>query len=139
MARDPLHSVLRLRKLAADEARRALTAAILREGLAQSAADAVEHEIARETALACSLAVDDAAVEAFGTWLTCARQRAEASRGAAERAEAETARARAALNLARAGLEAAEALASQRASSEAMATARREQHALDDLTRRRRE
>ena len=45
-------------------------------------------------------------------------------------------RARAAMNLARAGLEAAEALAAGRATQAAEAEGRREQHALDDLARR---
>jgi hypothetical protein len=139
MPRDPLPTVLRLRRLANDEARRAVSDATARETLAQGAADRVEHEIARETALACSLAADDSAVEAFGAWLTGARQRAAATRETAERAGAETARARAALNIARAGLEAAEALAAGRLDAAAATQARREQHALDDLTRRKRE
>lgn len=138
MSRDPLQTVLRLRRLASIEARRAVSDAVARETLAQRVADMAEDEIARETALACVLEASDAAVEAFGAWLTCARQRAEAARSAAERAGAETARARAALNLARAGLEAAEALAAGRVEAAVAAQARREQHALDDLTRRRR-
>lgn len=135
MPRDVLPSLIRLRRLARDETRRALTAAVQREGLAHAAANDAEREIARETELACNLEADDAAVEAFGAWLAGARQRAELARGTAERAEADTARARAALSLARAGLEVAEALASGRAAREAEAEARREQHALDDLTR----
>ena len=138
MPRDPLQTVLRLRRLANDEARRAVSDAVTQETLAQRVADMVEDEIARETALACKLEADDAAVEAFGAWLTCARQRAEATRNAAERAAAETARARAVLNLARAGLEAAEALLASRLDAAAAAQARHEQHALDDLTRRQR-
>ena len=137
MPRDPLQTVLRLRRLANDEARRAVSDAVAQETLAQRVADMVEDEIARETALACKLEVDDAAVEAFGAWLTCARQRAEATRNAAERAGAETARARAALNLTRAGLEAAEALVAGRLETAAAEQARRGQHALDDLTRSR--
>jgi len=136
MPRDVLQSVLRLRRLAHGEAVRALSSALSQETHAQSAADAVEREIARETEIACNLAADDAAVEAYGAWLTGARHRAEVARAAAERAEAETARSRAALNLARAGLEAAEALAADRAAQDAEAETRREQHALDDLTRR---
>jgi hypothetical protein len=137
MARDTLQALLRLRRLAHDEARRALSAAVAQEALALAAADATEREIARETELACRLEADDAAVEAFGVWLVEARRRAEATRDAAERAEAETARARATLNLARAGLESAEAVAAERAGLVAKAEARREQHALDELTRRR--
>lgn len=138
MRPESLRTLLRLRGIARDEARRVLDVAVSRQALAQAAADAAEQEIARETELACNLAADDAAVEAFGAWLAGARQRAAAARDAAERTEAETARARAALTLARAGLEAAEALDSDRAAQEAEATARREQHALDDLTRQRR-
>ncbi len=138
MPRDPLQAVLRLRRIANDEARRAVSDAVAQETLAQRLADMVDDEIARETALACSLEADDAAVEAFGAWLTYARQRAEAARNAAERAEAETARARAVLNLARAGLETAEMLLARRVDAAAAAQARREQHALDDLTRRQR-
>ncbi len=138
MPRDPLQTVLRLRRIANNEARRAVSDAVAQETLAQRLADMVDDEIARETALACRLEADDAAVEAFGAWLTCARQRAELARNAAERAGAETARARAVLNLARAGLEAAEALLADRQDAASAAQARGEQHALDDLVRRQR-
>jgi len=124
-----------LRRLAADEAKRDVAAALGREAQAEMAAVAAEREIARETELAMALEADDAAGEAFGFWLSGARLRLCAARDAAERAGAETARARAALNLSRAGLEAAEELAAGRAQAEAEIRARREQHELDDLAR----
>ncbi len=136
MARDPLPTLLRLRRLAADEAKRALAEALGREAQAEAVAVGAEREIARETEIAMGLEADDAAVEAFGRWLTGSRRRVAGAREAAERAGAETARARAALNLTRAGLEAAEELAAGRARVQAEAKMRYEQHALDDLTRR---
>ena len=138
MRDETLQALLRVRHLASDEARRTLSEALARETLAQEAADAMEREIARETALACSLDADDAVVEAFGAWLPGARARAEASRSAADRAAAETARARAGLKLARSGLEAAEALAAEHLAAKKEADARHEQHSLDDLAQRQR-
>ena len=139
MRDEALQALLRVRRLASDEARRTLGEALARETQAQDAADAVDREIARETDLACSLDADDAVVEAFGAWLSGARVRAEATRKTAERAAAETARARAGLKLARSGLEAAEALAAEHRAAKREADAQREQHDLDDLTRRRRQ
>jgi hypothetical protein len=138
MRDEVLQALLRVRRLATEEARRTLSEALARQALAEEAADAMEREIARETALACSLDADDAVVEAFGTWLPGARGRAEASRNAADRAAVETTRARAELKLARSGLEAAEALAAKHLAAEREANARREQHELDDLTQQRR-
>lgn len=139
MARDPLPTLLRLRRLAHDEARRALTEAVAREAAATDIADAIDREIGRETTLASSLDTDDAVVERFGLWLTGARHRAAAARAHAERLESDTARARAAMTLARAGVEAVESLAADRAAADRDAAMRREQHALDDLARRKRE
>lgn len=139
MARDPLPTLLRLRRLAHDEARRALAEAVAREAAATAIADAIDREIGREIKLASSLDADDAAVERFGLWLTGARQRAAAARANAERSESDTARARAAMNLARAGVEAMESLAADRAAADHDMRMRREQHALDDLTQRKRE
>ena len=138
MRDEALQALLRIRRLASDEARRNLGEAQAPEALAQEAADAMEREIARETALACSLEADDAVVEAFGAWLPGARTRAAASRSAADRAAADTARARAGLKLARSGLEAAEALAAEQHAAKNEADARREQHSLDDLAQRQR-
>ena len=134
-----LQAVLRLRRIASDEARRLVTEAVSREDAARETADDAEREIVRETALACSLEVDDTAVETFSAWLAEARLRAEAARKAADRAAAETTRARAALRLARAGLEATEALVAVRSAEQGAVEAQREQHDLDDLTRDRKE
>ena len=69
MSRDPLPTLLRLRRLVTDEAKRALAEAVGREMEMEAVALGLEEEVARETGLAMSLEGGDAAVEACGAWL----------------------------------------------------------------------
>jgi flagellar export protein FliJ len=135
---DPLDALLLLRRLALDEAKRALASALEAEDGAAGAVSAAEMEIAHETRSAeAALDQGDAQVEAFARWLRVARGRLAKLRLSYERAGAETARARAALTAARAAHEAAVLARQERADA---ATARRlaeEQAELDEAAQRR--
>ena len=69
MKSDPLASLLRLRRLTADQARRELAECLRAESEAKQAIAAIDAKIARETEVATSLAGGDAEVEAFAAWL----------------------------------------------------------------------
>lgn len=138
MARDPLSTLLRVRRVALDEARRALADCLDAEAAAAEALTRAEAEILRERAAAASLDADDAAVEAFAGWLRLARGRAEQARLAHERVTAETARARAIVALARGSFEAAQTALDQKADDEREAWQRREQLSLDEAIHSRR-
>ena len=95
MTRDPLEALLRLRRMAADEARRGLAECLRIESEAAAAVAAIEAAIARETAAATSLAAGDAEVEAFAAWLRRIRPKQHAALAAEDEAETATVRARA--------------------------------------------
>lgn len=103
MPRD-LSSLLRVRRLALDEARRALAASLGAEAVAEATARDAERAIEAESDAAHVLTADDSTVEAFAAWLPQARRRADLAREAVATAQAETSRARAGLTLARAAL-----------------------------------
>lgn len=137
MARDPLPALLRVRRMALDEARRLLAARLQEEADAEADALGAERAILTEADAARALTADDGVVETFAAWLPGARRRAEAARAAQEAAQAETSLARAGLQLARAAVEAAEALQTRQAEGRAAEAARKEQIALDDMAPRR--
>ena len=129
---DPLETVLRIRRVTVDDAKRALAALLRAVDAAQAHADAAERLILAEG----ELAVDtegDGAVEAFAAWLPVGRAAAAAARAAHERLQADVARARAALTAARAAAEAAESLLARRAAERAVAEGRRVQAAMDEV------
>ena len=80
MTRDPLEALLRLRRVAADEARRGLAESLRVEGEAAAAVAAIAAAIERETEVATSLAVGDAEVEAFAAWFRRASARSSKRR-----------------------------------------------------------
>jgi tRNA U55 pseudouridine synthase TruB len=137
MARDPLLTLARLRRLAVDEVRRALAARLEDEAEADRAVASLEELIARETETASHLSGDDAVVEAFGRWLVGARRQVAAARTTQERARVEVVRARAALAAARAGAAAVDEQIARDAAERAAQQARRDQQVLDDMSRRR--
>ncbi len=137
MSRDPLPALLRVRRMALDEARHRLAATLQAEADAEADALAAERAILTEADAARALTADDGVVETFAAWLPGARRRAEAARAAQEAAQAETSLARAGLQLARAAVEAAEALQSRQAEDRAAKAARKEQITLDDIAMRR--
>ena len=134
--RDPLRSVLRIRREAVDDARRALSECLIAETARAAAADCAEAVIGRELELASRLSGTDSTVEAFARWLPLAREMAERARVAHDRAVLETGRARACLAAARAAAKVVEELQARRAAERDADIRRREQHEQDDQSRR---
>jgi flagellar export protein FliJ len=137
MARDPLAALIRLRRLACDEALRDLAAALDAESRAVAAIAVLQQAMAREEEAASDLGADDLAVEAFGRWFRRAQAELASAELARNQAEAETARARVILSGARAALEAAEAELQRRATAEQALRLRTEQAALDEMAQQR--
>ena len=136
MIRDPLESLLRLRRLAVDEARRELGACLRAEGEATRAVAAIEEAIGRELAAAADLAKGDADVEAFGVWLRRIRPKQKAAEAAETAAEAETVRARAVLSAARAAVRAAEVMLEKHEAARAAQQEHQAQNQIDEVAQR---
>ena len=132
MARDPLATLLRVRRLALDEARLSLANCLDAEAVAVRTITEAEAEIVRERATAASFDTDDTAVEAFAAWLRVARGRSERAAAVHERLMAETTRARAIVAVARGSFEAAQSALEQQAEHAREARQRREQLSLDE-------
>ena len=136
MKSDPLASLLRLRRLTADQARRELADCLRAETEAKQAIAAIDAEIARETEVATSLAGGDAEVEAFAAWLRRIRPSQQAGRVAEAATVAQTTEARAVLAMARAAVRAVEELLTQRGAEERMAAERQDQRDIDEVAQR---
>jgi hypothetical protein len=130
---DPLDTVLRIRRMALDDAVRCMAACLRAEDSAGQAAKAADAAIEAECESAADLAGEDAAVAAFAAWLPVGRACAAACYAALETAVAETGRARAAMTITRAAAEAASSLADRRAAERKMAVERRAQAVLDEI------
>ena len=136
--RNPLASLLRLRRTAVDAARQDLAACLSAEETAERAVAELKAAIARETEAACSLATDDADVEAFAAWLRQVRPRQAEAHAAHDRARDETARSRAALAAARAAERAAEVMLDKRTAEQRAEAEKRAQREIDEGAQRRR-
>jgi len=136
MKRDPLAAVLRLRRLAMEDASRDFAECLRSEAEAGKAVAAVEAAIERETDIASSLEAGDAVVEAFGAWLKRARKDLRAAQTMREHTENETARARATLAVARAAVKATEHLIAEQNAAAGLQAARQEQRELDESGRK---
>lgn len=132
MSRDALATLIRVRRLACDDAQRQLVSALAAEARAQQLAHKVERAIARETEAASDTDSSDAMVEAFGAWLPGARRELEDARRALVSTQAEAMRARAELTASRTALESVEALQKQRHEAARQAAERNLQRELDD-------
>ncbi|HEY5301210.1 MAG TPA: hypothetical protein VIJ55_11085 [Acetobacteraceae bacterium] len=133
-----LGALLRLRRLAREDAIRDLGVCMAADAAASAAVARIDASIAAENEAAARLDADDIAVEAFGRWFRKVRQERDAAAAARERAEAETVRARAVLGAARAALAGMEAELSRRAEEARAAALRREQAVIDEHAGRRR-
>src|SRR5690349_2668678 len=136
MSREPLEALLRLRRLAADQARRGLAECLRVESEAAAAVAAIEAAIEHETEAATSLAAGDAEVEAFAAWLRRIRPKQRSAEAAEETAEAATARARGVLSAARAAVRATEQMLEKHAAAIQGEAERRAQAALDEIAQR---
>lgn len=132
MARDALHSLLRLRRMALDGAQRTLGLCLAQEEAAGQSVIRAEAAIARETGIA-EQSSEDGEVEAFAAWLPVGRRARQEAEAARDLAAKETALARAALTLARSAVEAAEDLIERRAVSQRQLAERRAQAVLDEV------
>ncbi len=135
MSRDPLQTVLRLRKTAVDTARADLVAHEAQMQAALAAVRRAEAAIAEEMAVASRLDADDGAVEAFARWLPRGRAATDEARARAGRADEACSLARARLTVARSAHEAVESLIQRRDAAAQGETDRRDQLALDELAR----
>ncbi len=129
---DPLETVLRIRRVTVDDAKRNLAALLRAASAAQAKADAADALILAEGELAANTDGDHA-VEAFAAWLPVGRAAATAARAAHEQVQSDMAKARAAVTVARAAAEAAESLLARRAAERAVAERRRTQAAMDEV------
>jgi flagellar export protein FliJ len=133
MESDPLLALLRLRRLATDEARRVLAECLHAETEAAGRIRAVELAIAQETETASRLDGDHRMVEEFGSWLRCARAERQSAEADLTLARAQTGEARAVLGASRAALRAVEELLAKRAAEHRAEMQRAEQQSLDEL------
>ena len=136
MKQDPLESLLRLREVAVDEARRGLADCLRIESDAAAAVAAIEAAIERETEAASSLAAGDTEVETFAAWLRRIRPKQQAARAAEEAAEAATAEARAVLGAARAAVRAVEQMLENKAKAAHEEAMRKAQGQIDEVASR---
>ncbi len=134
--RDPLATVLRIRRITVDDARRQLGVAIRAEEQANMAVLAAEAAIGAEGEAAADLMAGDGAVEAYARWLPVGRAQVAEAQSAAERARSEVALARAALTLARAAAESADSLLTRRREAAQLEVVRREQLQTDEVAGR---
>lgn len=114
MARDPLVTLIKVRRQACDDATRKLATALANEDKAERGAHEIERSIAEEMAAASHPDGSDAMVEAFGAWLPRARKQLEGARHTLADRQAETARLRAELTACRTALESVETLQQKR-------------------------
>ena len=135
MPRDPLATLIKVRRLACDEAMRKLASALANEDKAERGAHEIERTIAEEMAAASHPDGSDAMVEAFGAWLPQARQQLEGARRVLADRQAETVRVRAELTACRTALESVEALQEQRRLATARAVERAEIREIEDRRR----
>ena len=114
MARDPLETLIKLRKLACDEAQRNLVEALALEHRAEQMCHRVERTIAQEAEAATDVNGSDAVVEAFAAWLPGARKQLASARQVLQDRQVETMRSRAELTACRTALETVETLQKER-------------------------
>jgi flagellar export protein FliJ len=137
MMRDPLESLLRLRRLAVDQARRGLADCLRVESQAAHAVAAIETAIDHETDVATDLASGDAEVETFAAWLRRIRPKQDAAHAAEAQAEASTAQGRAILAAARAAVRAAEEMLGEHAAARLVEEEHQAQREIDEAAQRR--
>lgn len=132
---DPLPTLLRLRRLAVDQARRALADCLRSETEAREAVRETEAAIAREQEAASQPTGDDQTVEDFAVWLRRARSDLAHAAEALLVAETRTQEARIALVSERSAMETVETMIARHDTEKAAQAMRQEQAALDETVR----
>jgi hypothetical protein len=134
---DTLQTLLRLRRLAVDKARRGLADCLQQETAAEEKMRELAAEIDRETDAVCQSAGDDRMVEHFAAWLRRARFQQDTAAGVLLTAQTHTLEARAVMTAGREAVEVVESLIAQRNAEQTAAALRREQAILGEAGRRR--
>lgn len=137
MARDPLHVVLRLRRIQQDAARAELAESVRAEANAAEHVARLDARLADEAAAAELLAGDDVVRAAYPVWLAHARSMARDACAALDAASGQLAKSRMQLADARAATRVVEALLARHDDARREARAREEQRALDEAGSRR--
>lgn len=114
MPREPLATLIKVRKLACDDAQRKLVASLALEDCAEQMSHRVQRSIAQEMQAASDVNGSDAMVEAFAAWLPAARQELAKAQQVLLDRQAETMRTRAELTACRTALETVETLNNER-------------------------
>jgi len=127
--------LLKMRRMAVDEARQAVADCLAREDAAEKALAEAQAALARET-LAAQASASDGEVEAFAAWLPYGRRAVQNAQAAKDAAAAETALGRAALTLARSAAEAVETVIEERREALKARRERGEQSVLDEAGQR---
>jgi len=130
-----LDTMMRMRRMVVEEARRDLLACIQAETAAADRERAAMNALHDERDLASAPDTDDAAVEAFARWLPVGNKALETAREALGRAVGASTQARARLNAARAAEEAVQRRIETLAEAEREEFLRREQAELDEAAR----
>jgi flagellar export protein FliJ len=133
---DPLQILLRLRRLAMDQARRGLADCLRSEAEASQAVHEIAAAIDRETNTVCETVGDDRMVDNYAAWLRRARIEQGNAANALLTAEAHTQEARAVLTVGRAAVETVEALIARREAERTVVAERQEQNVLDEAGRK---
>ena len=131
-----LATLLRIRKAAVDQGRRALADCLAAETSALDSLRDIEIAITRETEMASQPAAGDEGVEDFARWLRRACQDRADSERALQMAEAGTQEARAVLAAAQAAMRAVESVIEARAAAGQAAGLKAEQDAIDEIAGR---
>jgi flagellar export protein FliJ len=133
-----LDSVLRLRQMALDEAKRELAECVQAVTEASDRTKAAASAIHRERAAAEALEAPDTAVEAFAAWLPRGLRAVDAAREAEARGEAALTQARVRVANARSAVEAIETVLREREEARQAELRRAEQAEMDEVGQRRR-
>jgi flagellar export protein FliJ len=134
---DGLQTLLRLRRLALDQARSGLADCLHAEAEASATVRTIANDIQRETDLVCRAQGDDRIVEVFSAWLRRVRISQQAAANALLTAETHTLEARSVLVAGRIAVETVEALIAQRQAEQVAAERQQDQKLLDETGRSR--
>ena len=139
MRDEPLRTLLRLRRLALDEARLTLATSLAAETEAADLCRSIEEAIRRETDVASRVDAGGvlggpATVEAFALWLRQTLTEQAAASVALTEAEGRTHEARIVLTVARSAVEAVETEIERREGVRRQEGERREQRSLDEIS-----
>ncbi len=136
MANDPLDILLRLRRLAIDQARQALADCLGAETHAAKRCEEIATAISCEMAAASAVTADDRAVEDFAAWLRQTLPVQAGAEAALLTAETQTKEARLVLAAARAGVRAVEHMVERKDAERRLQAGRAEQVVLDEAASR---